>query len=81
MFITNQITSVDYNRHRGSDGNRFRGFLINNKQLQEFVNEYLKTVIGGDREARNKLVWNIINHIQDNEKHYKIVKAQEILYL
>lgn len=37
-------TSVDYNRHRDADGNRFRGFKINNKQLQEIVNEYLKAV-------------------------------------
>jgi len=36
-------TSVDYNRFT-TDGNRFRGFKINNKQLQELVSEYLKAV-------------------------------------
>ena len=37
-------TSVHYNRFRNPDGKQYRGFKINNKQLQELVSEYLKAV-------------------------------------
>lgn len=37
-------TAVCYNRYRGYDGKQMRGFKINNKLLQQEVNNYLKSV-------------------------------------